>query len=277
MSYKEIELIQLSGSAEATDIIIAELAENNYEGFWEIPGGFKAYIPTNDFNKTLLESILESNKDFATFSIIVTDLADKNWNEQWEKNFTPVVIAEKCMVRADFHPAPSTDLIDLIITPKMSFGTGHHQTTSSMISLMMENDFNSKSVMDMGCGTGVLAILAEKLGASNIDAVDIDVWSFENAAENIEKNKCNNIRVYQGDVTFLDTKKYDIFLANINRNIILEDIEAYINALNNNGLLFLSGFYAEDVAIISENAKRLGLSFVKQKENTNWCALVFKK
>ena len=199
-----------------------------------------------------------------------------NWNEEWEKNFEPIDVDRKCHVRAPFHEKTNAEY-DIVIEPKMSFGTGHHETTHMMIQHILETDFNGKKTLDMGCGTAILAILAEMKGAEPIDAIDIDNWCYLNSIENAERNNCKHISVYEGDASLLAGKNYDIIIANINRNILLNDMEHYVNCLNANGTLFLSGFYTEDIPVITESCTKNGLSYVKQFERNNWVALKFVK
>src|SRR5690606_35835021 len=197
------------------------------------------------------------------------------WNQEWEKNFEPIEVDGKCTVRAPFHPQKNFE-DEIVIEPKMSFGTGHHETTFMMLQFILENDFEDKSVLDMGCGTAVLAILAEMRGASVLDAIDIDEWCFENSKENILKNNCENISVHLGDASLLREKSYDVIIANINRNILLNDMEIYSNSLNGGGDLYVSGFYSEDLPIIKTCCNNLGFEFVENKEKNKWVAAKFK-
>jgi len=199
-----------------------------------------------------------------------------NWNEEWEKNFSPIMVDEVCQVRAPFHPKLDTEF-DIVIEPKMSFGTGHHATTHMMIQHILKEDWQDKKVLDMGCGTGVLAILSEMKGANPIDAIDIDNWCYLNTLENIERNNCKHISTYEGDAGLLEGKNYDTIIANINRNILLKDMATYANCLNEKGSLFLSGFYQEDLAIIKESCEKLGLSYESHLERDNWIAAKFVK
>ncbi|MCB0445224.1 MAG: 50S ribosomal protein L11 methyltransferase, partial [Gelidibacter sp.] len=192
----------------------------------------------------------------------------------WEKNFNPIIVDNVCSVRAPFHPKPDTKY-DIIIEPKMSFGTGHHETTHMMIQHILKNDFKNKSVLDMGCGTGVLAILAEIKGAKPIDAIDYDHWCYLNSIENVERNNCKHITVIEGDASALSGKKYDTIIANINRNILLNDMASYAKCLHPNGTLFLSGFYKDDIAVIEETCNKHLLKHVETLEKNNWVALKF--
>jgi ribosomal protein L11 methyltransferase len=215
------------------------------------------------------------NNSFSV-SYKLKNIAIENWNKKWESNFKPIIVNEICQVRAPFHKAKNIEY-DIIIQPKMSFGTGHHETTRMMIKYILSNDFENKDVLDMGCGTSVLSILAEKRGAKKITAIDIDNWCYENSLENILQNSCKNITVMKGDVTLLVDKKFDIILANINRNILLSDINKYYTCLNSNGLLFLSGFYKKDIKLIEGKCSGLGLQLTENIFESDWVALKFTK
>ena len=260
----------------AVEILIAELGYAGFESFVETDEGVTAYIQKEDWNATILEDIQILNSDEFEISYTFEDIEQTNWNEEWEKNFNPIVVDNKCSVRAPFHKQPNTEY-DIVIEPKMSFGTGHHETTHMMIQHILKNDFTDKSVLDMGCGTGVLAILAEMKGAKPIDAIDYDNWCYLNSLENVERNNAKHITVIEGDASVLPGKHYDIIIANINRNILLNDMKTYANALNTNGILFLSGFYNEDIPIIEAECNKQGLNHVETLERNNWVALKFEK
>jgi len=257
-----------------TEILIAELGYAGFESFVETEEGVTAYIQKEEWREGILQDIqiLKSEEFEITFTF--EDIEQTNWNEEWEKNFNPIVVDELVTVRAPFHEKPNTKY-DLIIEPKMSFGTGHHETTHMMIQHILKNDFKGKSVLDMGCGTGVLAILAEKVGATNLDAIDINNWCYLNSIENIERNDCHNISVYEGDVSLLDGKNYDSIIANINRNILLADIPKYSNCLNKNGTLFLSGFYKEDIPLIEAECNKNMLKLKETVQKGQWISLKF--
>jgi ribosomal protein L11 methyltransferase len=259
-----------------SEILIAQLGEVGFESFVENEEGFLAYINQLDFDKSLLKGVqLLNNPDFKiTWSS--KEIEQQNWNSEWEKNFHPIRIDDRCMVRAPFHAKEEVDF-DIIIEPKMSFGTGHHETTHMMLQHILDNDFRDKSVLDMGCGTGILAILAEMRGAKPIEAIDIDNWCCLNSIENIERNNCSNIKVFEGDSSLLINKKFDAIIANINRNILLDDISIYAQCLNVNGLLFLSGFYKSDLNIISSKCDEYSLQFNNNLEKNNWVAAVYRK
>ena len=258
----------------AVEILIAELGFAGFESFVETDKGVEAYIQKEDWNYNILEDvqILKSEKFEITYTF--NEIEQTNWNVEWESNFNPIIVDDVCTVRAPFHDIPNTKY-DIIIEPKMSFGTGHHETTHMMIQHILKNNFKGKHVLDMGCGTGVLAILAERRGATAIDAIDIDNWCYLNSLENIKRNNCKHIRVFEGDASLLENKKYDIIIANINRNILLNDMSIYISCLNDNGLLLLSGFYQSDIPIIENKCVKYGLKLVETIEKNNWVSLKF--
>jgi len=260
----------------ASEILIAQLGLVNFESFDETETGVKAYIQKADWNSEILNEIQILQSEEFEISYVKSEIAQINWNSEWEKNFQPIEVSDECALRAPFHK-PFNVKYEIIIEPKMSFGTGHHETTFMMLQLILENDFEEKTVMDMGCGTAVLAILAEMKGATELDAVDIDEWCFENSVENVERNDCHKISVFQGDASFLGMRKYDVFIANINRNILLQDMEVYSNNIEKGGSLFLSGFYTEDLPLITETCNKYGLTFVENKEKNNWIAAKFVK
>jgi len=258
----------------ATEILIAELSYVGFESFIETDKGVTAYILKSDWNPDILNEIQILNSDEFCISYIQEEIEQTNWNQEWEKNFNPIHVDDLCTVRAPFHEKPNT-LYDIVIEPKMSFGTGHHETTHMMIQHVLNNDLKNKSILDMGCGTGVLAILSEKKGARHIDAIDIDNWCYLNTLENVERNRCNNITVYEGDSSLLKGKKYDIILGNINRNILLKDLRTYAGCLNTDGMLIISGFYQEDIPILLDECKKYMLKLDKKIERNNWVSLKF--
>ena len=267
----EFEVTPLQPGVE---ILIAELGYTGFESFVETEKGVTAYIQKGDWHSDILNDIqiLKSDEFKITFSF--QDIEQVNWNEEWEKNFTPILVDDLCAVRAPFHEKKDV-LYDIVIEPKMSFGTGHHETTHMMIQHILNNDFKGKSVLDMGCGTGVLAILAERKGAKSIDAVDYDNWCYINSMENVKRNSCKEITVIEGDASVLVRKKYDIILANINRNILLNDMETYVSCLNKGGLMFISGFYNDDVPLIKKAFEKQMLKFQEKLERNKWVSLKF--
>ena len=259
-----------------SEILIAELGEKAFESFIETETGVSAFVQKELWDTNILEDIqILSNPEFK-IEYTFEEIEQVNWNEEWEKNFEPIDVDGKCHVRAPFHEKTNAEY-DIVIEPKMSFGTGHHETTHMMIQHLLETDLVGKKTLDMGCGTAILAILAEMKGAQPIDAIDIDNWCYLNSIENAERNNCKHISVYEGDASLLEGKKYDIIIANINRNILLNDMQQYVACLNENGILFLSGFYTEDIPVISESCTSKGLTYVKQFERNNWVALKFVK
>jgi ribosomal protein L11 methyltransferase len=256
-----------------SEILIAELGYAGFESFIETEEGVTAYIQKDEWNADILDDIQILNSDEFEITYTFEDIEQTNWNAEWEKNFNPIVVDDICAVRAPFHEKFNMEF-DIIIEPKMSFGTGHHETTHMMIQHILKNDFTNKSVLDMGCGTGVLAILAELKGAKPIDAIDYDNWCYLNSLENVERNNCKHITVIEGDASVLH-KKYDIIIANINRNILLQDMKAYVSCLNKSGVLFLSGFYNNDIPIIQAECEKYLLKFEEKLERNNWVSLKF--
>lgn len=277
MKYTAVTFVLSDITPEKAEILIAELSLFGFDSFEENETSVVAYIPTEQWPGAGIPDVLQLMERYTFIeSINAEEMVDKNWNEVWESNFEPVVIADKCLIHASFHTnLPKCDY-NILINPKMSFGTGHHATTSQVMTLMLDIDFNGKTVLDMGCGTAVLAILAEMRGAKSIVGIDIDEWPCENSRENIALNNCKNISIIQGDATAIGNAKFDIVLANINRNIILADIAYYVKALNKGGLLFTSGYYTEDLDLIVQAATKLGGSVVKHIDKNNWVACLFK-
>lgn len=257
-----------------SEILIAELGETAFESFIETEEGVSAYVQKQYWNEDILNGIqiLESPE----FKIQYTfeEIEQVNWNEEWEKNFEPINVDDICHVRAPFHEKTDAKY-DIVIEPKMSFGTGHHETTHMMIQHLLETDVQDKKTLDMGCGTAILAILAEMKGAQPIDAIDIDNWCYLNSIENAERNNCQHITVYEGDAALLEGKSYDVIIANINRNILLNDMQQYVNSLNKNGILLLSGFYEEDIPAIDACCTEKGLTFAKKLSRNNWVSLKY--
>tara|TARA_B110000261_G_scaffold33042_1_gene38060 strand:+ start:1394 stop:2224 length:831 start_codon:yes stop_codon:yes gene_type:complete len=265
----------VSPKEPATEMLIAQLGYVGFESFVEQDYGVTAYIQKQEWNSKILEDVflLHSNEFNITFEH--NEIAQTNWNEEWEKNFNPIQVDDLVSIRAPFHTNPSLQF-DIVIEPKMSFGTGHHETTHMMVQHLLALDLDTKKVLDMGCGTGILAIFAEMKGAKPIDAIDIDSWCYENSLENIQRNNCNHITVYEGDASLLK-EKYDVIIANINRNILLSDMKTYTDCLNENGVLLLSGFYKEDIVIIEDEVNKHGLTFETMIQRNNWVALKYVK
>ena len=258
------------------EILIAQLSQLGFDSFQENNDGISAYIDSTILSSVHVEDIQILNSIEFDISFEFHNVKKQNWNIKWESNFEPIYVDKICCVRAPFHKK-SNYKYDLVIEPKMSFGTGHHETTSMMISFILANSFSNSSVCDIGSGTGVLAILAEKRGASKIDAIDIDNWCYLNSIENIERNNSKNVNVYEGEVHKLMQFTYDNIFANINLNVLLVDIPIYSKMLNTGGLLYLSGFYQRDINSIEKVAKSSNLSLVESKVKNQWVALKFAK
>jgi len=258
------------------EILIAQLSQLGFDSFQENNDGISAYIDSTILSSVHVEDIQILNSIEFDISFEFYNVKKQNWNIKWESNFEPIYVDKICCVRAPFHKK-SNYKYDLVIEPKMSFGTGHHETTSMMISFILANSFSNSSVCDIGSGTGVLAILAEKRGASKIDAIDIDNWCYLNSIENIERNNSKNVNVYEGEVHKLMQFTYDNIFANINLNVLLVDIPIYSKMLNTGGLLYLSGFYQRDINSIEKVAKSSNLSLVESKVKNQWVALKFAK
>lgn len=259
-----------------SEILLAELQDTAFESFEETDKGLSAFVQAALHTDDILSDVMILQNPEFEILYEVEHIKTVNWNEEWEKNFNPIEVGEECYIRAPFHPSKDVKY-EIVIEPKMSFGTGHHQTTSMMIQHLLETDLIGKKTLDMGCGTAILAILAEMKGAKPIDAIDIDSWCYLNSIENAERNNCKEISVYEGDASLLQGKKYDVIIANINRNILLNDMKAYSSCLNKGGLLFLSGFYTEDIPIIDESCRQNGLQFQSQHDKDNWVALKYEK
>lgn len=276
MEYIELKCIPKHKNENSIEILTAVLGELGFESFTEDDETLLAYIPSNSFSPSVLDNSLLSdfNKEFE-FSW--NQIPDQNWNKVWEENFQPVTINGECHIRAPFHPFNHQVQYEIIIEPKMSFGTAHHETTAGMIKHLLATELTGKTVLDMGCGTGILAILAAKKGASSVTAIDNDEWAYNNTLENTERNNTPGINVLLGDASLLKDQQFDIILANINRNILLNDIPAYSECLQVNGLLFLSGFYLEDLPAIIERAKDSGFEYQSHLEQNRWVAASFRK
>jgi ribosomal protein L11 methyltransferase len=258
-----------------SEILMAEIAEVGFDTFMETDKGFEAYVEMEKYDKEELQ-LVKAKYSIQTPIVFYQDRIQKqNWNEEWEKNYEPIIVENKCLIRADFHKIDKKYPYELIITPKMSFGTGHHQTTYLMIKNQMNIDHRGKRVMDAGCGTAILSVMASKLGAKEVEAFDIDEWSVSNGKENIEVNGCTNIRHQRGKLSELNFQgRFDVILANINKNVLLEEIKLYKQYLSSEGLLLLSGFYVEDIPDLLKEANRYHLNERSGDERENWAALL---
>ena len=264
----------VSPKEPGAEILMAELGDTPFESFEETDNGLSAYIQKQFWTEDVLSDIQILHSAEFEIAYTVEEIEQVNWNEEWEKNFEPIEVDDTCRVRAPFHEYRYVKY-DIVIEPKMSFGTGHHETTFMVIQHLLETDVAGKKTLDMGCGTAILAILAEMKGAQPIDAIDIDNWCYLNSIENAERNNCKHITVYEGDAALLAGKNYDVIIANINRNILLNDMQQYIDCLNKDGVLLLSGFYEEDIPFIDASCTEKGLTFIKKHQKNNWVALKY--
>ena len=269
MEYTEVD-IRLNPVVPFADILVARLNEIDFESYAEDETGVRAYAQTHLINEDAVKVIIKEVSELCQLSYTIKEIKQENWNKKWEDNFEPVHINDKCVIRSDFHETFHSKKYELIITPKMSFGTGHHETTFLLINTMFSIDFKDKSVLDMGSGTGVLAILASKLGADSIVGIDFDQWAYENALENVVLNSVSNINFIHGDANAIGDAQFDVILANINRNVILKDIEVYLKAMNEKSQILLSGFLKEDIPLILEKSEQLGLELVDSKHKNKW-------
>ncbi|WP_353133359.1 50S ribosomal protein L11 methyltransferase [Pseudopedobacter sp.] len=277
MNYYELKFKLEDEQDYRQDLLINELAGIGFDTFEEIEKGFSAFISESAYNAELLESVLQSYREMFVFSYEQIFIPQKNWNEVWESNFEPLEIKGQVYIRATFHEPKNTFPYEIVIDPKMAFGTGHHQTTTLMMEWLLETDLSNKKVLDMGCGTAILGILASKLGAAEIDAIDYDDVCYLSARENAELNKIQNLVAYCGSKEVIPNKLYDIILANINRNILLDQISRYSEVLTKGGLLFLSGFYEEDINVLVDECKMSNLEYVHHKKLNEWVAVKLVK
>lgn len=254
---------------------MAEVAETGFETFMETESGFEAYVEDEKFDSVALQEIKNKYQDAAAVEYRFSKVEKKNWNEEWEKNYEPVVVENKCLIRAHFHKNERPCPYEIVITPKMSFGTGHHPTTYLMIQSQLKVDHKNKRVMDAGCGTAILSVMASKLGAHKVEAFDIDEWSILNGEENITINNCSDVSIRQGtirDLSFEGT--FDIILANINKRILLDDMSYFSRYLSSSGYLLLSGFYTHDIPDLLASAKNHEITEKARVEREGWAALL---
>lgn len=268
--------IEVEPLVEGRDILLAFLSESKFDSFEETEKGIRAYILEKDWNSDLIEDLPVVKNNILKATYTTEKLDTINWNEEWERHYEPIEIGRDIYIRAPFHPAKENATHELIIEPKMSFGTGHHQTTRLMSKLVLELDLKNKTVLDMGTGTGILAILSEMLGAKSVVAIDNFEWAVENTQENAHRNNCTHIEALHGDADSLNGLHFDVILANINRNVLLEDMQVYVKALNSGGILALSGFFEQDRPFLDEEATALGLRGLKVLNEGQWAACTYQ-
>jgi ribosomal protein L11 methyltransferase len=270
--------LSVSCHPEFSEILIAELSEAGFETFLENEKGFEAYVEGEAFNPSMVEEIRKKYGKSTPLEFVFSHIPKKNWNEEWEKSYQPIVVNDRCLIRAGFHVPEKQYAYEVIITPKMSFGTGHHQTTYLMVKNMLDVDHTNKRVMDAGCGTAILSILASKLGAREVESFDIDEWSVENGNENTLVNGCTNIHIQQGTIREAALQgKFDIILANINKNVLLEEMNIYSSFLNAGGYLLLSGFFTLDIPDLLREAARHHLREIRRDDRDTWAALLLNR
>ncbi len=272
--------IKVSDSAEINsdivrEILVAELSVLNFESFVNYDDVLKAYVREDSFDEQAVKDLYLFHNPNFQINIEFNCIEQQNWNAEWEKSFEPIEVNGKCVVRAPFHDKKEVEF-DIVITPKMSFGTGHHETTYQMISQILNFDMKSMSVLDMGCGTGILAILAAMKGANSIIAIDIDEWAYYNAIENTLENKCGHIVVKHGGAELVGNDSFDFIFANINLNILLNDMSAYANVMHSGSKIIFSGFYTSDIPLINEKAESLGMYSISKTEKNRWAALLYQ-
>ena len=278
MDYLEFKLNFLPNEDYVADLLAAELGKIGFESFERTEEGLTAFIDKRSFNETDFSNLLNGFEYAESIRFESREIEQVNWNEEWEKHFfEPIIIGDECLIHSSFHKNLPVAKYDIVIDPKMSFGTGHHETTSLMIGEILQMDLHGKTVLDMGCGTAVLAILAAMKGAKHVTAIDIDTWCVENSIENIHKNNVPEIEVLLGDADLLTGKSFHIIIANINRNILLNDIKKYAACLSNGDALYMSGFYVEDIPVIEQEAARYHFTLASYKEKNNWAVVKMTK
>jgi ribosomal protein L11 methyltransferase len=276
MVYSEVSVFLSTQVDFHKDLLINAMSEIGFDTFEDIEGGFKAYIPTSDLKEVELEQLKGIFKEMFSFNYSSVDIPHQNWNELWESNFEPLQVAHRCYIRATFHDAKPEFDYEIIIDPKMAFGTGHHQTTALMMEFMLEENFSGQRVLDMGCGTGILAILASKMGAKELVAIDYDDICYESTLENSALNGIDNIEAICGSKEVIPDVKFDTILANINRNILLDQLDSYSTASIDGTTLFLSGFYENlDLEIIKQKCKSVGFLYSEHKVLNDWVSAKF--
>lgn len=280
MKYYEV-IFETSPNTEIVkDVLSGVVADIGFESFVYNDNGMTAYIQQKTFSKEALDAVIaDFPLENTTIRYEVKESEDKDWNKVWEDNFfTPIVIGDRCVIHSTFHKDVPSAEYDIVINPQMAFGTGHHETTSLILEELLNADLTGKSVLDMGCGTSILAILASMRGASKLLAVDIDNWCVENSKDNLALNHITNVEVEEGDASILkDRGPFDVVIANINRNILTADMHAYVERMNPGAVIYMSGFYVDDIPVIRAEAERNGLEFVHHNEKNRWADVMFRK
>jgi ribosomal protein L11 methyltransferase len=269
--------VRITASPDQADILLAELGEIGFDIFEDSDTGLIAYCQTDLFDLVVFKDLISRYQFLGPIQYEIQEIQKQNWNAVWETNYDPIRIADLVFIRANFHPSEPGYQIEIVINPKMSFGTGHHETTFQMSQALFDLNLTGKSVLDAGTGTGILAFVAKKLGATFVRGFDIDEWSVENSIENASLNACEEVEFGRGTILDESARMYDVLLANINRNILLDEMDEYADRIVSGGDLLLSGFYTEDIPMLVERAEALGLNYVSQSEKNRWACLRFKK
>ncbi len=277
MQYSEVAIKIEPYSQQNAEIITALLAELGFDSFSDTENGLLAYIPKKQLNRSDLESVISNLTLGCDISYNLNQVKEQNWNKEWESNFSPISIENLCYIRAPFHKSETGYKLEVTIEPKMSFGTGHHQTTWLMAREIFSLDIKNKRVLDMGCGTGILAIIAEKLGASEVTAIDNDDWAFRNAEENVAMNNCSKITTILGDAAQINQAKFDVVLANINLNILLSDFETYFNSVTDGGKILMSGILTNDIETLKAHVNRFRCKLISEKKKNDWALIAIEK
>lgn len=276
MEYTKVSCFPEPDSEINREILMAQMGELGFESFNETDDAVEAFIPSSAFSEELLKDESLSNNSLFKVRFQTEVIPDQNWNEVWEKNyFKPLLVENRCLIRAPFHTDTPKAEYEIVIDPRMAFGTGNHETTYLMISAILSQDLQGKQVLDMGCGTGILGILASMRGAETVKAIDIDEWAYNNTLDNAEINNVSNINVSQGDASLLGREKFDVIYANIQRNILLQDLPTYASVMCKEAEIIMSGFYLEDLPAISAKAEEVGLKPAGYQERNNWVAARF--
>ena len=262
---------------EESEIVIALLSQAEFESFATVENGVEAYIQTSLIDEVEIQTIINNLKELYVFELEINEIEDVNWNEEWEKDYEPVFVNSLCVIRAPFHKISPKLEYDIVIEPKMAFGTGHHETTFLVSDYLFSKNIKNKTICDAGTGSGVLSIIASKLKAKEIFAYDIDQWSYNNTKENLKINKVSNVKLKKGNVSLIKALKFDVIIANINRNILLNDVPQFSASLNAKGILIVSGFYSQDLPIIMKEFEKEDLKLDTFKKKNNWIVASFDK